>query len=115
MAARKKYVVVGEKVYPRRDKTPSFEYINNDTKDIFDIWRTSRPWKLAENADPTPPKLFATRSEAVQFKNRANAEQKDQYYGIYKEFITKFKVLDEATFATIYTKYDQNQRITLTE
>ena len=111
MAITKKtrYIVVGERNAYDHDFN-HFSYINEDARDIFEIWRSVRPFKLDQANDPIPAKFFTIRAEAVEFKNRANSEQISSYD---KHLRTKFKVINETIFNTVYIKYDKNQRVSL--
>ena len=50
----KKYIVI-----ERNRKWDSFDFINEDTKDLGDIWHTHCPYKLSDNKkDGLKPMLF---------------------------------------------------------
>ena len=61
----KKYIVI-----ERNRKWDSFDFINDDTRDLGDIWHTHCPYKLSDDKkDGLKPMLFENRQDAVRYKN----------------------------------------------
>ena len=61
----KKYIVI-----ERTRNWDSFDFINEDTKNLGDIWNTHCPYKLSEDKkDGLKPMLFESRQDAVKYKN----------------------------------------------
>mgnify|MGYP001300294990 FL=1 len=61
----KKYIVI-----ERSRNWDSFDFINEDTKNLGDIWNTHCPYKLSEDKkDGLKPMLFESRQDAVKYKN----------------------------------------------
>ena len=60
----KKYIVI-----ERNRKWDSFDFINDDTRDLGDIWHTHCPYKLSDDKkDGLKPMLFENRQDAVNIK-----------------------------------------------
>lgn len=61
----KKYIVV-----ERKSRWKTFDFINDDTTGLDDIWHTSCPYKINEDEkDRLRPLIFDNRSEAVKYKD----------------------------------------------
>jgi hypothetical protein len=81
----KKYVIVER--YRKRD---GFDFINEDTNGITEIWETMVPFNLKEeDKGRLKPKVFDNRSEAVKYKDtrqsQSNADWSENDY-IYKRY-----------------------------
>ena len=61
----KKYIVI-----ERSRNWDSFDFINEDTKNLGDIWHTHCPYKLSDDKKGgLRPMLFESRQDAVKYKN----------------------------------------------
>ena len=98
MAKKKQYVVVGESLRWKN----SFAYINTDTKSLRGIWTTMRNFELSESYnDPTPPKVFEGKAEAVLYKKQATRDEKQSYQMFPVEWTVMEKSVYERNYAPV--------------
>lgn len=80
----KKYIIV-----ERNRRWETFDFINDGTTNLDDIWHTTCPYNLNEiERDKLSPLIFDNRSEAIKYKDR----QQSYYNNDWKEnsYIYKF-------------------------
>lgn len=66
----KKYVIV-----ERNRKWNSFDFVNDSTKGLDEIWETHCPYKLSEDEKyRLKPLIFDIRTEAVKYKNKLQSD-----------------------------------------
>ena len=74
----KKYIVI-----ERSRNWDSFDFINEDTKNLGDIWHTHCPYKLSDDKkDGLRPMLFESRQDAVKYKNTHTTKPKSNEFVI---------------------------------
>jgi len=81
----KKYIVA-----ERNRSRDAFDFVNEDTTDLGDIWHTHCPYKLDnDQIDRLKPLVFEKRAEAVKYKDtqqsQANHDWRENGY-IHKRY-----------------------------
>lgn len=90
----KKYVIV-----ERNRKWNSFDFVNDTTKGLDEIWETHCPYKLSEDEKSRlKPLIFDSRAEAVKYKNKLQSDhnrgwtENSHIYKMYGDSKPKWKV-----------------------
>lgn len=90
----KKYIVV-----ERNRKWDSFDFLNEDTTGLNEIWETHCPYKLSEEEkNRLRPLIFDKRSEAVKYKDKIQSDHNRNWaensyvYKMYGDSKPKWKV-----------------------
>jgi len=90
----KKYVVV-----ERNRKFNSFDFINEGTKDLGEIWETHCPYSISESEKMgLKPLIFDNRAEAIKYKNKIQSDHNRAWtensfiYKMYGDSKPKWKV-----------------------
>ena len=98
----KKYVIV-----ERNRKWNSFDFVNDSTKGLDEIWETHCPYKLSEDEKSRlKPLIFDSRTEAVKYKNKLQSDhnrgwaENSYIYKMYGDSKPKWKV--EEYFGSLF-------------
>ena len=90
----KKYIVV-----ERNRKWDSFDFLNEDTTGLNEIWETHCPYKLSEEEkNGLRPLIFDNRGEAVKYKDKIQSDynrnwmENSYVYKMYGDSKPKWKV-----------------------
>lgn len=90
----KKYIIV-----ERNRNWDAFDFVNEDTTGLNDIWETHCPYNLSEEEKTNlQPLTFDNRSEAIKYKDKLQSDhnriwmEKSHIYKIYGYSKPKWKV-----------------------
>jgi hypothetical protein len=90
----KKYVVV-----ERNRKFNTFNFINEGTTDLSEIWETHCPYSISENEKMSlKPLIFDNRTEAIKYKNKIQSDhnrgwaENGYIYKMYGDSKSKWRV-----------------------
>lgn len=90
----KKYVIV-----ERKRKWNSFDFVNESTIGLDEIWETHCPYKISEDEKSIlKPLIFDNRTEAIKYKNKLQSDHNrgwmdsSRIYKMYGDSKPKWKV-----------------------